>query len=769
MRLLTSALDPARDLPFMMIATGRSDVLEGLVQAGDLAQLTDTFPLPLMPLDRVPRLVEGPAAVAGINVEKGLAERIARDVESAEALPLLAHTLWLLYRRGGDDKKLSIAEYEALGDPQRGFNPIQNSVRLVADQVIAGLRPAEPELAALRDAFVPHLVRIRLEDGKRVRQPARMAELPPDSLRLLRALVQARLLTARGADRTDADRGESLVEVTHEALFKAWPDLDRWLTEEQAFLLDLERIRSAHEVWSQAPAEQKSHALLHGLLLTRARDWMLRYPQRFLGRDLEPLRAYIAASAAAEDADKQRAAAEEARTRRMERMLFRGAIAATLVLAVLAAGAGVAAWIAVKNEARAARNFELTIDQADALVTKLSTELKDRIGISQDVIRRVLGLIENQIDALAKADERSPRLAVSRANMLSAFAENYIELGDLEQARSRAQECVDIVRPLQRQAGKDAGTDIDAPRALAGCLGKLANALATRSLFTESIKAYQESAGLRRGLLAADPGNTALQAELSNILTYYAYALMNVGRLDEAYDRAREGLAISASLVQRDPGNALWRREYIDSLNALAMVLDDKGELPAALEAFAEAARIGRMLVDEDAGNATLRRFFSNILANYSDTLFKGEKKDQALLELTESVDVKRRLHAADAGNATWEYELSVALTKLGRSQFALEKPEALDSLREARDRFKSLLLRDPGNALYRWGLIDALATMAFVNNYKGDAQAARALAEECLAVIEDMAGGDSTDQIMVRIKETKGNVLELIATLPPR
>ena len=110
------------------------------------------------------------------------------------------------------------------------------------------------------------------------------------------------------------------MEVTHEALFKAWPDLDQWLTEEQAFLVDLERIRGAHEVWSQASAEQQPLALLRGLLLTRARDWMLRYPQRFAGRDLEPLRAFTVASAAAEDAEKERAVAQQARTRRVERM-----------------------------------------------------------------------------------------------------------------------------------------------------------------------------------------------------------------------------------------------------------------------------------------------------------------------------------------------------------------------------------------------------------------------------------------------------------------
>src|SRR5258705_11544916 len=177
-----------------------------------------------MPLDRVPRLVEGPAQVAGLNVEKGLAEAIARDVESPEALPLLAHTLWLLCRRCSDHKKLSLAEYRSLGDPERHLNPIQNSVRLVADQSIGGLKPADAELVALRDAFVPHLVRVRLDDGKRVRQPARLSELPRESLRVIRALVEARLLSTRATGETDRAGYagvEAAVEVTYEVLFQS--------------------------------------------------------------------------------------------------------------------------------------------------------------------------------------------------------------------------------------------------------------------------------------------------------------------------------------------------------------------------------------------------------------------------------------------------------------------------------------------------------------------------------------------------------------------
>jgi tetratricopeptide (TPR) repeat protein len=729
-QLLAAALDPARDLPLMVIATGRSDVLEGLIQSGDLARLTETFPLPLLPLDRVPRLVEGPATVAGLNVEKGLAERVARDVENAEALPLLAHALWLLYRRSGDDKKLTLSGYAALGDPQLGLNPISNSVRLVADQAINGLRPSAEELAALRDAFVPHLVRIRLEDGKRVRQAARMAELPPDSSRLIRALVQARLLTARGG----AGGDDSVVEVTHEALFKAWPELDQWLSEEQAFLLDLERIRSAHEIWTQAPAEQQPHALLRGLLLTRARDWLIRYPQRFLGRDLAPLRSFVAASATAEDADKARAAALQARTRRVERMLLRGAIAATVIFAVMAVGAGIAAWIAVKNEARAVRNFELTIAQADALVAKISTELKDRVGISQDVIRRMLALIESQIDALASVDERSPRLAVSRASMLTAFAENYIDLGDLPKARDRAQECVAIARPLQRADGKDP----EVTRVLAGCLEKLAGALAARSLFNDAVAAYRESISLRRLLLAAEPGNTARQLELAHTLTYYSFALLIAGPVDEAVVRAQESLSLTSDLVSKDRQNAVWLRDYVDSLNMQGMVLHAKGSLGDSLEAYRKAIEVARNLVLADRGNATLQRFLSNILANLSDVLFQLSYNDQALTALGQSVTVKRKLNAADTENVTWEYELSVALVKLGRSQLQLGRiDDALASLDEARTRFTLLLGSDGANALWRWSLVDGLSVLLDADIAKGDTAAARAVAQEGLAVLQ--------------------------------
>jgi tetratricopeptide (TPR) repeat protein len=339
--------------------------------------------------------------------------------------------------------------------------------------------------------------------------------------------------------------------------------------------------------------------------------------------------------------------------------------------------------------------------------------------------------------------------------MLRAFAENYIELGDLDKARDRAQECADIARSLRQQ--REGG--VAASRALAGCLAKIANALSTRSLFNDSIRAYQESVELQRALLAADPGNTELQADLGQTLTYYSFVVLNAGRTDDAYALARESLAISASLAKRDRSNARWMREYIDSLNICGMVLDEKGETSAAIEVYAEAVRIGGALVDEDRG-----------LANYSDVLLKDSKNDQALAALDRSIALKRRLHAADAENATWEYELSAALIKLGMSRFVADRiDDSLTSLDEARQRFKSLVQRDAGNSLHRWWLARCLWMMANINLKKGDAATAQANAQEGLATLQAVDLDRIPEEVGAWMRDLRDKLVELQAPASPQ
>ena len=314
-------------------------------------------------------------------------------------------------------------------------------MRLAADRAITGLRPAptDAEMAALRDAFVPHLVRVRLDDGKRVRQPACIAELPQEALRLIRALVEARLLTTR----------DELVEVAHEALFKAWPTLDHWLTEEHALLTDLERIRGAHEIWAQAPTDQKTGALLHGLLLSRARDWLIKYPQRFLGSGIEPVRALIAASAAAEDA-------RSARARSVRRRLFQATAAAAMVFRRGRRGRGLAVFCcrAGAPGGRACRGGGHRRPRTGRTQLRHCQEcgrprgVPHRPGPSQRAGHAVLDAAQSMMDELAQAAPGDLQLQRSRFAMLTAFVDTYLGAGDLIRARVAAEAGLVIIRKL---------------------------------------------------------------------------------------------------------------------------------------------------------------------------------------------------------------------------------------------------------------------------------------------------------------------------------
>jgi WD40 repeat protein len=440
LRFLTSALEPQAELPLMAIAAGRSDILAAAIEQSELARFLEIYSLPPLPLDRIPRLVDGPAAVAGIEVD-GLADAIRRDAQDGAALPRIAHALALLHRRSGEAKKLSLADYYALGDAELALNPVANSVRLTAEEVIAAVRPSEAELAALRDAFVAHLVRAPLGDGKRVRRPARWSELPDDSRRLVEALLQTGLLAKRAAEGSAAADSDAEIEVAHEALFESWPRLAQWLAEEQAFLTDLERIKTAHASWAEASEDRKQQALLDGLLLSRARDWLRRFPQRFLSPELAPLRAFVETSADAADTEQTRIAGGAARRRRRQRMMASGAMAAVLVSIC---GAAYSGWqyLLARQDAMAARQGELAATEAAPAARAMEAVATAKAQQAEAITQR------DRAEMQAKqAIEQQGRADAQRRRALAAVAGAEQERGNLDRALRLAIQAARESRP----------------------------------------------------------------------------------------------------------------------------------------------------------------------------------------------------------------------------------------------------------------------------------------------------------------------------------
>ena len=130
-------------------------------------------------------------------------------------------------------------------------------MRKAADEVLAEAKPADDELTALREAFVPAMVRVN-DQGEYVRRPARLDELPAKAQPLLERLAKARLLIVR------QDGDARVVEVAHEALLRKWPLLRSWLDSARAFLIGKQQLEQDLRDWEQAAEADKAGALLTG-------------------------------------------------------------------------------------------------------------------------------------------------------------------------------------------------------------------------------------------------------------------------------------------------------------------------------------------------------------------------------------------------------------------------------------------------------------------------------------------------------------------------
>jgi WD40 repeat protein len=261
--------------------------------------------------DELRQAVTGPAALAGLTVERALVTQLVADAHGRPgALPLLSHALLETWRHR-QGSMLTLAGYEAAGG-------VRGAIAATAERVYGQLDPDRQR--------VVRQVLLRLtalgEGTEDTRRLVPRAELDlPGADSVIDELVAARLLVVR----------DDVVEIAHEALIAAWPRLRDWLTGDREGLRTHRMLTEAASAWLALARDDG--ALYRGARLALAREW-----SEDGGRlaELTPAeRDFLAASLAAERAERA-AVARRTRQRR----------AVTVVLAALlavAVGAGTTA------------------------------------------------------------------------------------------------------------------------------------------------------------------------------------------------------------------------------------------------------------------------------------------------------------------------------------------------------------------------------------------------------------------------------------------
>jgi WD40 repeat protein len=266
------------------------------------------------------QVISEPARLVGLELEAGLLDTIVEDVEHQPgALPLLEHALLELWQRRRG-RVLTLEAYQDTGG-------VAGALAKRADAILASFGSHEREIV--------RRVLLRLtqpgEGAEDTRRRAPMSELV--TLRadrgavetVVAALAESRLLTAGGDDHTS----ERVVEVSHEALIRGWPQLRSWVEEDRQGLRIHRRLTEAAHEWRSLG--QDPGVLYRGARLAATREWADDHEVEL--NDLE--RDFLTASGAAEASELE---AARRRARRLRALAFALAVsaAAAVILAVFA-------------------------------------------------------------------------------------------------------------------------------------------------------------------------------------------------------------------------------------------------------------------------------------------------------------------------------------------------------------------------------------------------------------------------------------------------
>ena len=300
--------------------------------------------------------VEAPARQAGLHLEPGLVDLLVRDVEGDPgALPLFSHALLETWKRR-ESNTLTVDGYRTTGGIHRAI--AQSAERLYAET-------DHEHRPMLRNLILRLVSPGEQGEAVRTRVPRRLVAADPEHDRMVDALVAARLVTS--------DDGS--LEITHEALARAWPRLRAWLDDDVEGQRLLHHLSGAADAWDSMGRPDSE--LYRGVRLVRALDWQGRTTSALTDTEREFLDRSHDVAEIEEQTAAERARVQTRLIRRL-RIVLGGAVA-LLALALVAGGfAAVQSDRANENAARA----EQAAVSADARRVGFRSQLTDDISLS---------------------------------------------------------------------------------------------------------------------------------------------------------------------------------------------------------------------------------------------------------------------------------------------------------------------------------------------------------------------------------------------------
>lgn len=308
----------------LVVATLRIDHLEAALRSPALGPFVRAGTELVPPLERseLRRVIERPAAHAGLALEPGLADTIVGEVaDRPSMLPLLQYAMTELAERA-EHGRVTRADYEAIG----------GVLGALAGRAEATYRSLEADARdAARQVFL-HLVAVEAAGEPGVRRVSLVAfDESPEERSVVERFGRARLV----AFGRDARTGEATVEIAHEALLARWPLLTAWVDAERDAMWMRRRLGDAALEWLEH--DREPGFLLTGGRLELLAAWAATTDLHLSGDERALLEASIAERRRAADEDAARVAKERRLEQRGTRWL-RALVAVFAIAAIVSTG-----------------------------------------------------------------------------------------------------------------------------------------------------------------------------------------------------------------------------------------------------------------------------------------------------------------------------------------------------------------------------------------------------------------------------------------------
>lgn len=595
----------------------------------------------------ISEIIRAPAARSGLGFQRdpntgAHLDDVLRDdaIAQPDALPLLQHTLLMLYEHRSEQQELRFDTYRAIGGlegalahhAEQAFGALPDNIQACLGQLLARMVVMQPE-----------------NDSISARRLARSA-LDRHTIVLAEAFVQSRLFVAECVAGQDDD---AHYRVTHEALLRQWPRAVDWIRENRRILVARIRLQRAAARWMEEGGRD-DHLLNPGAPLEEAveasatSDWHDDDVTSFLHKSI-------------------------AVGRRKKR--FRTIALAMLVL--LTAASVLLASIAARKSAEAARRKE----------------------VAQDFIGFMLNDVNSAIDPTGDLDlpERISRKALDHYGKMKPDEMEKEDLSNLASAQ-RGLGIVELSRNKEREASRlFAESSASARAALSrdsdeeSAIFELAQASYwsglihyNRNEFAAAMTDWSAYLDHAKRLRALTPSQPKWIMEESYALNNLGVIAFRSGDVEKAIPLFASDIDLKRKAIAIAPDNAVYQQEYADSRSWMTSALEANGRISEAASAYDEQIRSLRRLVSGKKQYEKWKFRLANLLQLKAIVEMQAGRIGIANENVMESISILNSLTQEHPDRIDWKKIL--ARGHVIRAEIMEEQRNAAESIKMLRE-----------------------------------------------------------------------------------